>query len=111
MEKLTWEYYNSHFPKLNEERFKQLLYRCEKLVNQRLPKRDFVEKEIIDIHDCICEIINEIDIQESSNGISSVSNDGYSESYVIKAEQEKESSIDSIIYRNIGYIIPRFIGF
>lgn len=111
MEKLTWEYYNSHFPKLSEERFDQLLYRCEKLVIQRLPKREFTESEVIDIHDCICEIINEIDIQESSNSVASVSNDGYSKSYVVKQEQEKANSIDSIIYRNLGYMIPQFIGF
>ena len=48
----------------------------------------------------VCELVNAIYIQESSGmgtGITSVSNDGYSESYKVTTEPEKEAQLYSII--------------
>lgn len=111
MMKVTWEYYNSHFPKLSEEDFDKTIYRATKEVTKRLPKKEYDGENLIDINDCICEVVNELHSQSKSNGLSSVSNDGYSESYVSRTTEESKEKLNSIIDSWVGYLIPKFIGF
>lgn len=98
---IDWEYYNSHFPKLNEDRFNALSYQAERLVMKRLNKTELGDYEN-DVKDCICVVINELDTQSKSNGVTSISNDGYSESYANSTKEENKQSIEDIIYQWLG---------
>lgn len=98
---IDWEYYNSHFPKVKEERFNQLSYRAERMVLKKLNTDNFGEYED-DVKDCICCVINALDIHEKSNGITSTSNDGYSESYANSTSEENKQAITDIVYEWLG---------
>lgn len=98
---INWEYYNSHFPKLSEDRFKALAYQAERLVLKRLNTTEFGEFEN-DVKDCICNVINELDIQREYNGVTSISNDGYSKSFATSTKEGYAQSIEDIIYQWLG---------
>lgn len=98
---LDWEYYNSHFPKVSENTFKALVYRAERTVLKQLNTDSFGDYET-DVKDCICCVLNELDTQEQSNGVTSISNDGYSKSFATSSKEEQKESIDDIIYQWLG---------
>lgn len=61
---------------------------------------DFQKQVHLQIQDTFCQLLATINVQESSGmgtGITSVSNDGYSESYKITTAQEKETQLTSVI--------------
>ena len=52
------------------------------------------------IQDTFCQLLNTMAVQDASGmgtGITSVSNDGYSESYKVTTVQEKETQLTSVI--------------
>ncbi|MGX8833968.1 hypothetical protein ACWG0P_07115 [Amedibacillus sp. YH-ame6] len=109
MIEVTWEYYNSHFPKLAEDQFNKLIYKAQRIVTKKLIKKDLTEDETTDVKDCICNVLNYLQVAESHTGVTSASNDGYSESYENTATFN--DSINSIINEWIGYLIVSYIGF
>lgn len=113
MNVLDWEYYNSHFPKINESEFNQYVYSAERYVLKKLNKNfnDFTASQQIDIKDCICNVINFQATSNKHEGISSISNDGYSISYSQKESETINSSLDSIVNQWIGNLIDWYIGF
>lgn len=61
---------------------------------------DFQKQVHLQIQDTFCQLLATIGVQESSGmgtGITSVSNDGYSESYKVTTAQEKETQLTSVI--------------
>ena len=61
---------------------------------------DFQKQVHMQILDTFCQLINTMSVQEASGmgtGITSVSNDGYSESYKVTTAQEKEAQLTSVI--------------
>lgn len=106
---VTWEYYNSHFPKLSEDQFKNLIYKAQRLVTKKLIKNDLTEDETADVMDCVCNVLNYLQVAESHTGVTSASNDGYSESYENTATLN--DSIDSIINEWMGCLTVAYIGF
>lgn len=103
---LDWEYYNSHFPKLTEEEFHKVLYQSSVLVYRKLALEieQLTEDELTMVKDCICNVINyTYDVKESQN-VSSVSNDGYSVSYVQKSSDEAKQELDNIYDTWLGYL-------
>ena len=61
---------------------------------------DFQQQVHMQIHDTFCQLIGLMSVQENSGmgtGITSVSNDGYSESYKVTTAQEKEAQLTSVI--------------
>ena len=111
---VDWEYYNSHFPKISEEQFSRYVYQSQRLVLKRLPKdfNEYTESEQTNIKDCICNVLNFKSAAEASvNGVSSISNDGYSESYVQKTSDQISEDINSIIYEWIGDLVDFYVGF
>lgn len=103
---LDWEYYNSHFPKLTEEEFKKVLYQSSVLVYRKLALEieQLTEDELTMVKDCICNVINyTYDVKESQN-VSSVSNDGYSVSYVQKTKEQLNDDLEEIFDTWLGVL-------
>lgn len=105
MSHVNWEYYSSLFEKVSEEEFPKAERLAEKEVQQVIgPIRwaDITENTFgyEQLQDCICKTIDKMaDDAESGKGkgISSVSNDGYSESYVVQTEEQLRSELHSSI--------------
>lgn len=61
---------------------------------------DFQKQVHMQIQDTFCQLLTAMSVQEASGmgtGITSVSNDGYSESYKVTTAQEKEVHLTSVI--------------
>ena len=115
MSYIDWEYYSSLFDNItNETGFnracaKASVYmdRCTGMRARAFVKEydaehasDFQNMTADAIKMTMCELINNITAQETSGmgtGISSVSNDGYSESYKITTAAEKEAQLSNIV--------------
>lgn len=111
---ITWEYYSSLYDQIPEDRFDKLNMKASaKLdVYTRMRAKNFeiaYEEEVatdfhkqihMQIQNTVCELMNVIYVQETSGmgtGIASVSNDGYSESYKVTTQPEKEAQLLSIV--------------
>ena len=105
MSHVNWEYYNSLFDKVSETEFPNAELLAEKEVCAVIgPIRwmDITEETFgyEQLKDCICKTIDKMaDNAESGKGkgVSSVSNDGYSESYVVQTEEQLRSELHSSI--------------
>ena len=61
---------------------------------------DFQKQVYAQIQNTMCELVNALYVQEASGmgtGVSSVSNDGYSETYKLTTAAEKEAQLLSIV--------------
>ena len=105
MPHVTWEYYSSLYDKIKEEDFGKYEKIAEKEVCAVIgPIRwatitadTFGYQQL---QDCICNVINKMAEDKKSGkgkGVSSVSNDGYSESYVVQTEEQLRSELRSSI--------------
>lgn len=95
---LSWEYYSSLYNAVNEEEFKKAEPQAEKEVARvigpirwsELPadlSGEFYEDQLLD---CLCRVINyqkQIG-SKIGKGVTSVSNDGYSESYALSKQSD-----------------------
>ena len=93
---VDWEYYNSLYANVSESEFDKLEPRAESEVCYvigpirwvNITENTFGYQQL---KDCICKVINKLKENDKSGagkGISSASNDGYSESYVIQTEAQ-----------------------
>lgn len=98
---LDYTYYNQNFPKLTVEEFNKLLPAATKWLSAATHRRadvevlkaseDYAEWKLNQVNDCLCNIINKMsDISDESGSLKSVSNDGYSESYLMNSEISSE---------------------
>lgn len=102
---VTWEYYSPLFDVVAKEKFDK----AEKLAEKEIcavigPIRwATITPETFgyaQLQDCICNVINKMAEDKKSGkgkGVSSVSNDGYSESYVVQTEEQLRSELQSSI--------------
>lgn len=111
---VTWEYYSSLFNEVNESTFNKL----EPQAEQRLDiATHFRSSEYVDSYDettaspfqnkkyssikyAICVVVNKLQANSKSasgNGITSVSNNGYSETYAVTTTDQANAEISSII--------------
>ena len=98
---VDWEYYSSLHNIVNEESFE----RAEKLAEKEVcsvigPIRWATITEstfgYAQLKDCICNVMDKMATDAKSGkgkGVSSVSNDGYSESYVVQTEEQLRSEL------------------
>lgn len=102
---LDWEYYNSHFPKLNQDDFKKVVYHATVLTFRHVTKEfdNLNDSELVIIKDCICNVINTLSTQTDGN-IASVSNDGYSVSYVQKTKEQLNDDLEEIFDTWLGVL-------
>lgn len=104
---VSWGHYSSLYDLVSEEAFEKKEKLAEKEVQNVIgPIRWATITETTfgyeQLQDCICNVINKMTENEETGkgkGVSSVSNDGYSESYVIQTEaqlkEEMKGSIQS----------------
>jgi len=112
---ITWEQYSSLSGRITDENtFNKLRLSAELKMNTITHMRakrfeteydesvatDFQKQVHEQIKSCVCDLIDAIDTQRASamgTGISSVSNDGYSESYKITTASEREEQLTQIV--------------
>lgn len=102
---VTWEYYSSLFDKISQENFEKAELRAEKEVCTVIGPIRWAEitEETFgygQLKDCICNTMNKMVENESSGvgkGMSSASNDGYSESYVVQTESQARAELQGSI--------------
>ena len=105
MSHVNWEYYSSLFEKVKEEDFEKAEKLAEKEVCAVIGPIRWTEitKETFgyeQLQDCICKVIDKMAENKESGkgrGVSAVSNDGYSESYVIQTEEQLRNELHSSI--------------
>lgn len=100
---VDWEYYSSKFPKVNQDDFIRLIDIAEWEILKMIPPYVFDELtqedtnyKFVRLKDTICKIINFISTNENipvNSGVTSVSNDGYSESYAISKQSEMQDEL------------------
>ncbi len=105
MQHVTWEYYISFHNRVEQEEFARAEALAEKEVQLVIGwiRWANITEEMFgyeQLKDCICNVIDKmaVDMQSGKGkGISSVSNDGYSESYVVQTEEQLRSELQSSI--------------
>ena len=105
MSHVSWEYYSSLYQKVSKDDFDKAEKLAEKEVCAVIgPIRwatitaDTFGFE--QLQDCICKVINKMAEDEKSGkgkGVSSVSNDGYSESYAVQTAEQLRNELRSSI--------------
>jgi hypothetical protein len=113
---IDFEYYSSRFPFVDEDNFKKLLPQAEARLDTvtHMRAKEFVDTYDSDnatffevfthtkIKDCVCNLINAIysaEKAQSGKGITSVSNDGYSENYENTTVLQAEQNLKSVVYQ------------
>lgn len=116
---ITWEYYSSLYDTVPETDFDRLNTKaCAKLdVYTHMRARNFMagydadaaspfqEQVHTQIQNIVCEIINLVSVQDAAgmgSGIASVSNDGYSETYKITTQAEKDAEVIALIRQGLS---------
>lgn len=102
---VDWEYYSSLHNIVNEDDFDRAEVLAEKEVQRvigwirwaNITEETFGYEQL---KDCICNVIDKMasDVKSGKGkGVSSVNNDGYSESYVVQTEEQLRSELQSSI--------------
>lgn len=107
---VTWEYYNSLHNKVNQEEFASLEPLAEKQIAlvvgyHRWSRVNQSAFYFAQLQDCICEVVNklaDLDKGGAGKGLASVSNDGYTESYVVRTSSERNAEIRSCIIHGLS---------
>ena len=105
MSHVTWEYYSSLHDTVKKDDFDTAEALAEKEVQRvigsirwaNITEETFGYEQL---KDCICNVIDKMAVDAKSGkgkGISSVSNDGYSESYVVQTEEQLRNELQSSI--------------
>ncbi len=115
MQYTNWEYYTRFYAEIaDKETFDRLCAKAEMKMDvfthmrascfiknhRKTYATDFQKRVYMQILNTVCELVNAMYVQETSGmgtGVASVSNDGYSESYRITTEAEKEAQLFSIV--------------
>lgn len=107
---VTWEYYNSLYSKASQDEFSKLEALAEKRVISVIGqyKWNTVKESAFyftQLKDCICAVIDKlIDLDKggAGKGIASVTNDGYSENYVVRTPSEYDNEIRTCIIHGLS---------
>lgn len=116
---IDWEYYSSLYDMVPEEDFDRYNTKaCAKLdVYTHMRARNFMaaydadtatpfqEQIYTQIRNTVCELINTVSIQDATgmgSGIASVSNDGYSETYKVTTQAEKDAEVIALIQQGLS---------
>ena len=103
---IDWEYYNSHFPNpVPESSFDAVEAQAEVELNKVVPSYVMENVPPEKRQDCafqLCNFLYAVASGGAGSGLSSVSNDGYSESYAIKTREELQAEKENIIFSCIG---------
>lgn len=104
---VTWEYYNSLYNKATQDKFVSLVVLAEKYVASVVGHHKWSKVHesafyYAQLKDCVCKVVDklvDLDSGGAGKGLASVSNDGYSETYVVRTPSEAEDEIRRCITR------------
>lgn len=116
---VNWEYYSSLYFEVPEGDFDRLCAKASAKLDVHTHMRaknfmiafdadtatDFQKQVHTQIQNTVCELMDALHVQETSGmgtGITSVSNDGYSESYKITTAAEKEAQLLAITRQGLS---------
>jgi hypothetical protein len=107
---VTWEYYNSLYDKASQDEFNRLETLAEKQILSVIGhyKWTTINESAFyydQLKDCVCKVVNMlVDLNKggAGRGLASVSNDGYSENYVVRTASEYENEIRACIVRGLS---------
>lgn len=103
---IDWEYYSSHFPApITEKQFQAIEAQAEVELARVVPAYLLAQIDEKKKQNAVFKLCNFLYANQDAiigSNISSVSNDGYSESYKIKTEDETETSMCELVYGCIG---------
>lgn len=116
---INWEYYSSLYSVVPEEDFDRLYMKASGKLDVYTHMRarnfeiefdmdtatDFQKQMHMQIQNTVCELMDALYVQDTSGmgtGITSVSNDGYSESYKITTAAEKEAQLLAITRQGLS---------
>ena len=115
MSYINWEYYNSHFPKVDEDTFLRLQPQAEmkldimtfgraKTFIDEYPEAPTTYQTRVyeQIKSTVCSLINVMKNGEDTGagtGVTSVSNDGYSESYNNVTQAQADTELRSVAFQ------------
>ena len=102
---VSWEYYDSLYNKITEDDFEKAEALAEKEVKLVVgfPRWNALDSEAFyyeQLKDCICNVIDKMaEMKESGagTGLSSVNNDGYSESYTVQTQSQALAELQGSI--------------
>lgn len=105
MSHVTWERYSSLYKKIKEEEFDKAELLAEKEICTVIGPIRWANITVNtfgfeQLQDCICKVMDKMAENDSSGkgkGISSASNDGYSESYVVQTEEQLRNELQGCI--------------
>lgn len=107
---VTWEYYSSLYNKANQDEFASLEILAEKYVISVIGqyKWNTVSEPAFyfdQLKDCICRVIDllvNFSRSGAGKGLASVSNDGYTENYVVRTSGEADIEIRNCIRQGLS---------
>ena len=102
---VNWEYYSSLYSTVDKNGFDMVEAQAEKEVQTVIGPIRWAEITPMtfgyeQLQDCICRTMNKLTEDNKSGkgkGLSAVSNDGYSESYVVQTEEQLRSELQRSI--------------
>lgn len=101
---INWEYYSSHFPTVVPQRqFEAVEAQAEAEYNRiAKPYMQIPDERAQDTVFKLCNFLWTNQPAVAGRAVTSVNNNGYSESYAITNPEQVQQSIDEIIYKGIG---------
>lgn len=101
---INWEYYSSHFPVIiPEKQFESVERQAEIEYNKVVkPYMDISEENKQNTVFQLCNFLYSNQTTLSGKAVTSVSNNGYSESYAVTKKEQLNESIKELIYDCIG---------
>jgi len=109
---INWEYYGSHFPNIiPEDKFDSVEVQAEVEFNKVVHPYMLADISEDSKKDCIFQLCNFIYSNQptlSGKAVTSVNNNGYSESYAITSKEQANSAMRDIIYSCVGRLAGAF---
>lgn len=119
MDYIDWEYYSSLHAEVAETDFDKLNSKASAkldvfthmgaknfiIAHDETTATEWQNEVVIRIKNTVCELLNKINQFETSSvgtGLASVSNDGYSESYKITTQSEKDLELRSLVIQGLS---------
>ncbi len=104
MKYIDWDYYNANFPKLTREEFDRLLPQAEMRIEvlTHLRCQGAAGYKLDRVKAAVANLINALADQEAAgagSGVTSVSNDGYSESYINTTREAADSELRGVCFQ------------
>lgn len=106
---VTWEFYNSLYDKVTQTEFAKYEPQAEAEVKAVIGLRyDNITEQTYgydQLKHCICKVINQLfdcDNSGAGKGVTSVSNDGYSESYSVVTHEQMQNEMRTLIRSSLS---------